>query len=124
NASIAPGMGFAAPGPTTSGWQFIGPRATSNAFWSPFTSGRVTALAVNPNNSNNVYLGGADGGLWVTTDAGTTWNPLTDFPPSAGIASVAVGSLVVDPSTCTSGATGICSDRKCTRLNSSLQIIS
>ena len=109
NASIAPGMGFAAPGPTTSGWQFIGPRATSNAFWSPFTSGRVTALAVNPNNSNNVYLGGADGGLWVTTDAGTTWNPLTDFPPSAGIASVAVGSLVVDPSTCTSGATGICS---------------
>jgi hypothetical protein len=108
NASIAPGIGFAAPGPTTSGWQFIGPRATSSAFWSPFTSGRVAALAVNPNNSNNVYLGAADGGLWVTTDAGTTWTPLTDFPPSAGIASVAVGSLVVDPSTCTSGASGIC----------------
>src|SRR5467141_211590 len=109
NAFIAPGIGFAAAGPTTSGWQFIGPRATSNSFWLPFTSGRVTALAVNPNNSNNVYLGAADGGLWVTTDAGTTWTPLTDFPPSAGIASVAVGSLVVDPSTCTSGATGICS---------------
>src|SRR5258706_3569636 len=108
NAFIAPGIGFAAAGPTTSGWQFIGPRATSNSFWLPFTSGRVTALAVNPNNSNNVYLGAADGGLWVTTDAGTTWTPLTDFPPSAGIASVAVGSLVVDPSTCTSGATGIC----------------
>src|SRR6266404_5034206 len=108
NASLALGIGFAAAGPTTSGWQFIGPRATSNAIWLPFTSGRVTALAVNPNNSNNVYLGAADGGLWVTTDAGTTWTPLTDFPPSAGIASVAVGSLVVDPSTCTSGATGIC----------------
>ena len=108
NASIALGIGFAAAGPTTSGWQFIGPRATSNAFWSPFTSGRVTALAVNPNNSNNVYLGAADGGLWVTTDAGTNWTPLTDFPPSAGIASVAVGSLVVDPSTCASGASGVC----------------
>src|SRR6266481_7899913 len=108
NASIAPGIGFAAPGPTTSGRQFIGPRATSNAFWSPFTSGRVAALAVNPNNSSNVYLGAADGGLWVTTDAGTTWTPLTDFPPSAGIASVAVGSLVVDPSTCASGASGVC----------------
>src|SRR6267378_3924227 len=34
NASLAPGIGFAAAGPTTSGWQFIGPRATSNAFWS------------------------------------------------------------------------------------------
>jgi hypothetical protein len=109
NASIAPELGFVAPGPTTSGWQFIGPRATSSGFWSPFTSGRATALAVNPNNPNNVYLGAADGGLWVTTDAGTTWTPLTDFPPSSGIASVAVGSLVVDPSTCTSGATGICS---------------
>ena len=109
NASLAPGIGFAAPGATTSGWQFIGPRATSDAFWMPFTSGRVTALAVNPNNPNNVYLGAADGGLWVTTDGGTIWTPLTDFPPSAGIASVAVGSLVVDPSTCTAGGRGICS---------------
>jgi len=34
-------------------------------------------------NSNNVFLGGADGGLWVTTDGGNTWNPLTDNPPNS-----------------------------------------
>src|SRR5260370_18420766 len=78
-------------------------------FPAPFTSGRVKALAVNPNNANNVYLGAADGGLWVTTDAGTTWTPLTDFQPAApaGVASIAVGSLAVDPSTCTASAPGI-----------------
>src|SRR5258706_5933646 len=31
NASLAPGIRFAAPGATTSGWQFIGPSATSDA---------------------------------------------------------------------------------------------
>src|SRR6266849_1923266 len=54
STSIAPGIGFAPAGPTTSAWQFIGPQATSSAFPAPFTSGRVTALAVNPNNANNV----------------------------------------------------------------------
>ncbi len=104
---LAPRIGFLTPGPTTSAWQPIGPQSTSTTLFAPFTSGRVTALAVNPNNSNNVYLGGADGGLWVTTNAGTTWTPLTDFPPLAGIASIAVGALVVDPASCVSG--GICS---------------
>jgi hypothetical protein len=78
-----PGSGFLPPpsGPT-SAWFSIGPQPTSSPFFPPFTSGRVTALAVNPNNSSNVYLGGADGGLWVTTDGGNTWTPLTDNPPN------------------------------------------
>jgi photosystem II stability/assembly factor-like uncharacterized protein len=67
----------------------------------------VTALAVNPNNNSNVYLGGADGGLWVTTDAGTTWTDLINNPASATpIPSIAVGALAVDPTTC--GAGTIC----------------
>ncbi len=100
---IEPGIGLVTPpGPTGTPWQFIGPQATSSLFPALFTSGRVTALAVNPNNANNVYLGAADGGLWVTTDAGMTWTALTDFQPAApaGVASIAVGSLAVDPFTC------------------------
>src|SRR6266478_5594841 len=48
--------GFLAPplGPT-SAWFPIGPQATSTTFFAPFTSGRVTALVVNPSNANNVY---------------------------------------------------------------------
>jgi hypothetical protein len=104
NLLAAPsGVGFAAPPTgTSSNWTSIGPQATSTQFFAPFTSGRVTALAVNPSNASNVYLGGADGGLWVTTDGGTTWTALaqTENPPSSGIPTIAVGSLAVDPTTC------------------------
>jgi len=79
---------------------FYRPQPTSSLFFPPFTSGRVTALAVNPSNSNNVFLGGADGGLWVTTDGGNTWNPLTDNPPnSAKHSDGRCGAIAVDPTT-------------------------
>jgi hypothetical protein len=97
------GAGFVTPatGPT-SAWFSIGPQPTTTSVNGGFTSGRVTALAVNPNNPSNFYLGGADGGLWVSTDGGTTWTALaqTENPPNTGIPTIAVGSLAVDPTTC------------------------
>ncbi len=56
------------------------------------TSGRITALAVDPTNANTVYAGGAMGGVWKTTDGGKTWKALTD-----GQASLAVGAIAIDP---------------------------
>ncbi len=103
-------LGFLPPpsGPT-SAWTSIGPQPSTTVIFPPFISGRVTALAVNPNNVNNVYLGGADGGLWVSTDGGSNWTPLSDNPPSATpIPSVAVGAIAVDPTTCGAAPTGIC----------------
>ncbi len=104
NLMAAPGgAGFAIPPTgTSSAWFSIGPKATSTPIFAPFTSGRVTALVVNPNNKDNVYLGGADGGLWVTTDGGTNWSALaaTENPPNTGLPSIAVGSLAIDPATC------------------------
>ena len=58
-------------------------------------SGRITAIAVDPSDSNTVYVGGAQGGVWKTTNAGDahpTWKPLTDHQ-----ASLAVGSIAIDP---------------------------
>jgi Bacterial Ig-like domain (group 3)/IPT/TIG domain len=98
--------GFVAPPiGATSAWFPIGPQPTSTTLFDfsrngGATSGRVASLVVNPNNANNVYLGGADGGLWVTTDGGTTWTPLTDNPANSGIPTIAVGSLAVDPASC------------------------
>ncbi len=82
------------PSGTGSAWMPIGPQATSSPFFSPFTSGRVTALAVDPCDAagNTVFLGGADGGIWKTTEGGTTWTPLFDFQPL-----VSVGSIALDP---------------------------
>src|SRR5262249_46295915 len=56
------------------------------------TSGRVTAVALDPRSADTIYIGGADGGVWKTTDGGNIWNPVTDDQPS-----LAIGSLAVDP---------------------------
>ncbi len=43
-----------------------------------FMSGRIADIAIDPSNENVWYVAVASGGLWKTTNAGTTWNPLTD----------------------------------------------
>ncbi len=76
--------------PSTS-WVMIGPQPENNVFWGP-NSGRVAAVAVDPTNTDVVYAGAAQGGIWKTTDGGVTWAPLTDTQ-----ASLATGSIVLDP---------------------------
>ena len=80
--------------PSTTMWTPIGPQPTVGTFFGN-TSGRVTALAVDPTDPSIVYLGGAQGGVWKTTNGGTTWTQLTDSQPS-----LAVGSIAIDPSSC------------------------
>ncbi|MEO5936243.1 MAG: sialidase family protein, partial [Terriglobales bacterium] len=86
--------GVAGQLPTSSQWLFIGPQPSSAG--ASASSGRTTAMVVDPHDSsgNNAYIGGAQGGVWKTTDGGTTWTPLTDFQ-----ASLAVGSMAIDGST-------------------------
>jgi hypothetical protein len=78
-------------------WTLIGPQPSiplgSPFGGSPTASGRVSALAVDPTNASVVYLGGANGGVWKSTDAGNTWTPLTDAQPS-----LSVGAIAIDPS--------------------------
>ncbi len=71
-------------------WSSIGPRPISGGPGA--VSGRVSALAVDPGNPNVLYVGGAQGGIWKSTDAGASWSPRTDDQ-----CSLAIGSLVVDP---------------------------
>src|SRR5205085_10645615 len=41
-------------------------------------SGRVSAIAAAPTDANVVYVGGAQGGVWKSTDGGATFAPKTD----------------------------------------------
>ncbi len=81
---------------TAATWAPIGPQPSNDFFFQPYVSGRVTAMVVDPCDSTGktVFLGGAQGGVWLTTNGGTTWSPLTD-----SAASLAIGSLAVPPST-------------------------
>ncbi len=78
-------------------WTEIGPNPIPNGQVQSGTqlpvSGRTIAIAVHPTNPNIVYVGTAQGGLYRTTDGGTTWTPLLDTALS-----LAIGSVVISPS--------------------------
>ena len=56
------------------------------------TTGRVSDLEVDPNNSNLWYLTVGSSGLWKTVNRGNTWTPIFDEYPSYSL-----GAVVVDP---------------------------
>jgi len=57
-----------------------------------FTSGRIVAFGVDPNNPSYYFVGAASGGVWKTTNSGTTWTPVFD---SEG--SYSIGAITLDP---------------------------
>ncbi|MEM0927016.1 MAG: glycosyl hydrolase, partial [Planctomycetota bacterium] len=58
-----------------------------------FMSGRIGDLAVDQQNPNTWYVAVASGGLWKTTNAGTTFTPIFDDKPS-----YSMGCVTIDPS--------------------------
>jgi len=77
-------------------WQNIGPAPMQDSQIGSQhvnVSGRVTALAIDPRNSQVVYLGAAMGGVWKTTNGGDSWTPLTE-----GLPSQAIGAIAIAPS--------------------------
>lgn len=53
-------------------------------------AGRTNVMVFDPTNSDVMYVGAAGGGVWKTTDAGTTWTCLTDAFPVTGVADIAI----------------------------------
>ncbi len=60
----------------------------------PFRGGRVTAVAGVEGQPQVYYMGATGGGVWKTTNAGTSWSPVTDGQVKTG----SVGALAVAPS--------------------------
>jgi hypothetical protein len=109
-AARAPNSGVSAP-PDSSSWTSLGPAPLAsdasgvgqqNYNW---VSGRATAVAIDPSDTtaNTVYLGGAYGGVWKSTNAtnqspgNVVWKPLIDDQPT-----LAVGTIAIQP-----GGTGV-----------------
>lgn len=61
-------------------WRLIGPL---RAGWSMVAEGI-------PDEPNTYYFGAADGGVWKTTDAGLTWQPIADQAPFSSVQAIAI----------------------------------
>jgi photosystem II stability/assembly factor-like uncharacterized protein len=76
----------------TFNWVSLGP--TPGAYFNYGNiSSRIVSGAFDPSNSNVIYIGPANGGVWKTTDGGMFWFPLTDQE-----ASLSMGAIAIDPS--------------------------
>ncbi len=56
------------------------------------TGGRISSVAVHPDNPGIMYVGVASGGVFKTDNGGATWTPIFDKQTS-----YSVGTVVVDP---------------------------
>ncbi|HEV2386359.1 MAG TPA: hypothetical protein VGS20_03790, partial [Candidatus Acidoferrales bacterium] len=63
-------------------WRLVGPHR----------GGRTEAAAGVPG-TNTYYMGSVAGGVWKSTNAGTTWTPIFDKEPT-----IAIGAVAVAPS--------------------------
>ncbi len=72
-------------------------KALQSLEWRPIgpanMGGRVSDIVGIPGDTKTFYVGGADGGVWKTTNAGTTFEPLFEDQPVYSI-----GSLTLAPS--------------------------
>jgi photosystem II stability/assembly factor-like uncharacterized protein len=75
----------------------IEPQSISAMEWrniGPFRGGRVTAVEGVPSRPLTFYMGAPGGGVWRTTDGGTSWNNISDGWFKTG----SVGAIAVSPS--------------------------
>jgi photosystem II stability/assembly factor-like uncharacterized protein len=78
----------------------VDPKLFSDMRWreiGPLRAGRTRALAGVPSEPATFYLGAVNGGVWKTTDAGSTWHSIWDEQPTGSIGAIAVS--LSDPNT-------------------------
>jgi photosystem II stability/assembly factor-like uncharacterized protein len=56
------------------------------------TGGRINAIAIDPNNSSVIFVGCSVGGIFKTTNAGTSWAPVFDAQTH-----LAIGDITFEP---------------------------
>lgn len=78
---------------TYGAWAPIGPGPLNSGGSSGMVSGRIAGIAAHPTDPQTIYIAAAGGGVWKTTNGGTTWVPLTDTQ-----ATTTMGCIAIAPS--------------------------
>ncbi len=73
-------------------WEEMGPTVIEHSWGGMENAGRACAIAIDPKDTRNLYLGAASGGIWKSTDEGTSWQPVGDT-----VASMSIGAVTIDP---------------------------
>ena len=71
---------------TLGNWTALGPFGVSNGGG----AGRLNFVRFDPTNSNTIFVGAPDGGLWKSTNGGTSWTTSTDQLTVIGCTDVAI----------------------------------
>ncbi|MEM9001795.1 MAG: thrombospondin type 3 repeat-containing protein [Bacteroidota bacterium] len=80
----------AGPVNPTSNWTALGPVVSGELNTALPGIGRINAIAVDPNNADVWYAGAPAGGIWKSTDGGSTWANLFDDFPQIGVSGIAI----------------------------------
>ncbi|MEK6703411.1 MAG: hypothetical protein AABZ53_14215, partial [Planctomycetota bacterium] len=82
--------------PRALSWTFIGPKPMASEYWSGNgnAGGLVAGIAPHPTDANTCYIATDAGGVWKTTNGGTSWTPLTDTLSIMNHGAVTVDKLV------------------------------
>jgi uncharacterized repeat protein (TIGR02543 family) len=96
------------PSSSSTAWASLGPDPISNSYYGTINSGRVTGIAVAPSSPQTLYLAAAGGGVWSSTNNGSTWTTKTDQQPD-----LAMGSVAVDPNKSSVIFAGTGEDNEC-----------
>jgi photosystem II stability/assembly factor-like uncharacterized protein len=71
-------------------WTSLGPSNwIDGAGWNA-GNGRINVVVQDPVNANTIYVGAASGGLWRSTNGGTSWTNLTDNQAVLGVSGIAI----------------------------------
>ncbi len=77
-------------------WKEVGPNVipTNKLSYSSSGVGRINVVRINPNNNNEIWVGSANGGVWKSSNKGTSWRKMgwTD------IMSIGVSDIAISPS--------------------------
>ncbi|QMV20339.1 choice-of-anchor D domain-containing protein [Granulicella sp. 5B5] len=82
----------------TAAWQPLGPSSIDSLTFGNLT-GRITALAADPNDTtgNTLYVGTTGGGVWRSTNAAGSLSAATFAPLTDTAATLSIGALAVQP---------------------------
>lgn len=73
--------------PKSANWTTRGPSSSGGGYAG---IGRINCIEFHPTDNNTYWVGIPAGGLWVTTNNGSSWTPLTDFNNVIGISDAVV----------------------------------